>query len=132
MAGPFRTFSKEHSYISGLILTVVGLFGVYGSFSGNLAAMLAALFDPSDLRLVNPATNQVTIPAVGKAPAKSPGSGGTPTLTPVPAQAPGASNSGGGKIVQLPGTGGDPALDPIELPVAAGSYQGNSGGTTLA
>ena len=44
-----RTYFSQHSLLTGLSLVVIGLFGVYGSLSGYLAPMIAALFDPTAL-----------------------------------------------------------------------------------
>ncbi len=39
----------------GGLMTVVGAFVVYGAVTGNLAAMLAAIFDPGAGKYVGPA-----------------------------------------------------------------------------
>lgn len=39
----------HHPYLLGLILIVVGGFGLVGSVTGTLPSMIAALFDPSTL-----------------------------------------------------------------------------------
>lgn len=49
MANPLTDFKTDHHVIVGIALITVGVFGVYGAITGRLAAMLAALFDPSDL-----------------------------------------------------------------------------------
>lgn len=42
-------FFSDHSYITGTALVVIGIFGFLGSITGNLAKMMAALWDPHDL-----------------------------------------------------------------------------------
>jgi hypothetical protein len=44
-----RTYFSQHSLLTGLALVIVGLLGVYGSLTGYLAEMIAALFDPEAL-----------------------------------------------------------------------------------
>lgn len=39
----------QHPYIAGLLLIIVGGVGLIGSITGNLPAMIAALFDPDTL-----------------------------------------------------------------------------------
>ena len=41
------TARTHHPYVVGLILIVVGCVGLVGSITGNLPAMLGALFDPN-------------------------------------------------------------------------------------
>jgi hypothetical protein len=50
MPGPF----SGHSYITGAVLIGIGGLGIYGSFSGNLATMIAALFSPQYLSATVP------------------------------------------------------------------------------
>lgn len=77
----YGQFTSRHSFLSGLILIAIGVAGVYGSISGQLAAMLAALFDPTDLYTIQNAT--ANAPAVpGLEPSGGGGSGGgSPTPT---------------------------------------------------
>jgi hypothetical protein len=49
MANGFSTFKEKHHYASGIILVVVGVTGIVGSFTGNLASMIAALWVPDIL-----------------------------------------------------------------------------------
>lgn len=49
MANGFTTFKQNHSVITGLVLTTIGLVGVVGSVTGELANMIAALFVPDIL-----------------------------------------------------------------------------------
>ena len=44
-----RTYFSKHSVFTGMALIAIGLFGMYGSVTGLLAPMLAALFDPTAL-----------------------------------------------------------------------------------
>jgi hypothetical protein len=53
LPGPF----SGHSYITGTILIAVGAFGIFGSLSGNLAPMIAALFAPQYLDATQGANN---------------------------------------------------------------------------
>lgn len=63
MAGTIGQFKSDHHTIFGLALITVGVFGVIGSLTGNLAVMLAALFDPSALSVgSNGGTNAPLIP----------------------------------------------------------------------
>lgn len=39
----------EHHYIAGALLLFVGVMGIAGSVTGTLPAMIAGLFEPSDL-----------------------------------------------------------------------------------
>lgn len=39
----------QHPRLVGVALVLVGAFGAYGAFTGYLAPMLAALFDPTGL-----------------------------------------------------------------------------------
>lgn len=43
------SFKEDHPYATGLVILVVAGFGVAGSVTGQLAAMLAALWTPSAL-----------------------------------------------------------------------------------
>lgn len=47
----------EHPYTVGIILIVVGLTGLVGSITGQLPAMIAALFVPDALEDANTASN---------------------------------------------------------------------------
>jgi hypothetical protein len=49
VANPITDFKNDHHVILGLFLIGVGAFGVIGSITGRLPAMIAGLFDPSDL-----------------------------------------------------------------------------------
>jgi hypothetical protein len=49
LANGFSTFRSNHGIITGLIFTTVGLAGVVGSITGELANMIAALFVPDIL-----------------------------------------------------------------------------------
>ena len=40
---------RSYQYVLAGGLIIVGLVGAFGSFTGNLASMLAGLFDPSIL-----------------------------------------------------------------------------------
>lgn len=40
---------NEHPIVTGILLLAIGALGIAGSVTGNLAPMIAALFDPSDL-----------------------------------------------------------------------------------
>jgi hypothetical protein len=40
---------KKHQYVVGFGLVLIGVLGIAGTITGSLAAMLAALFDPSIL-----------------------------------------------------------------------------------
>ena len=73
MPGAFSTFKSEHQYVSGMVVVLVGLFGIAGSVTGSLGAMLAALFVPSALS------------STGQTVGGTPGPTGTPTI-------PGANN----------------------------------------
>jgi hypothetical protein len=48
-------FSQSHSFVSGVLLIAIGVAGIIGSVSGNLAGMIAALIDPTDLYTVKAA-----------------------------------------------------------------------------
>lgn len=43
------SFKEDHPYATGILLVVIAGFGVAGSVTGQLAAMLAALWVPSAL-----------------------------------------------------------------------------------
>ena len=49
MPNPVTQFSQDHHYASGIILIAVGLVGIVGSVTGELANMLAALWVPDAL-----------------------------------------------------------------------------------
>lgn len=49
MANPLSDFAQDHHIILGIALVGIGVFGFIGSATGRLPAMLAGLFDPSDL-----------------------------------------------------------------------------------
>lgn len=49
MPNPISDFKNDHHVILGIFLIGVGAFGVIGSITGRLPAMIAGLFDPSDL-----------------------------------------------------------------------------------
>lgn len=49
MANALTDFRQDHHVILGVFLLAVGAFGVLGSVTGRLPAMIAGLFDPSDL-----------------------------------------------------------------------------------
>ena len=49
MANGFSTFKQDHHYATGIILMAVGVTGAIGSFTGELANMLAALWVPDIL-----------------------------------------------------------------------------------
>ena len=63
----------------GLLMTAVGAFVVYGALTGNLAAMLAAIFDPGVLSAATPGPstniNQFGPRPKGSASAIQPGTG---------------------------------------------------------
>lgn len=44
MPSDLSSFKTDHHYVSGLVLMTVGLFGIAGSITGRLAAMMAGLF----------------------------------------------------------------------------------------
>lgn len=80
-----KEFGQTHGFTSGLILLIVGGIGAYGALSGNLAAMLAALFQPTDLYTV------VNINPTSGGPPAIPGPGSPPTgATPGSPELPGA------------------------------------------
>jgi hypothetical protein len=49
LANGFSTFKQNHGIVTGAIFTTVGLVGVVGSITGELANMIAALFVPDIL-----------------------------------------------------------------------------------
>ncbi len=49
MANGFSSFKQDHHYASGILLATVGVVGVIGALTGNLANMLAALWVPDIL-----------------------------------------------------------------------------------
>lgn len=110
-------FTQTHGFVSGLILVSVGIMGIYGALSGNLAAMLAALFEPTDLYTINASFSGAppAIPGPGGGPSGGGGGGGTPSSpalpsTPLPPAIPSAPPiqiplPGGGTGIGLPAIG---------------------------
>ena len=76
MPNGLKSFTSNHSYLTGIAITVVGLLGLYGAISGNLAPMIAAIFDTSVLRESKEAKTGSKIPFIIPI-AKTGGSGGT-------------------------------------------------------
>lgn len=62
MPNGFRNLGTNHRVFAGGVLLVVGVFGLYGSFTGTLAPMLAALFDPGALRAVKNVQDILGVP----------------------------------------------------------------------
>lgn len=105
------SFKADHPYATGLLLIVVAGFGIAGSVTGQLAAMLAALWVPDALEVNqayggsggNPtgATGQIIQGLTGGLLASNPTSPAAPA-TPAP-----SSNTGG---VQGPQFGSVPGI----------------------
>lgn len=115
MASSISEFTETHTFVSGIILLAVGLVGVYGAVSGNLASMLAALFEPTDLYTVDTSKLNPTPGVPGKAPSggdSGGGGGGGGSGTPSTPELP------GGQQPQLP-TPNPPELGPGGLPEIA-------------
>jgi hypothetical protein len=105
-------FTGSHSFVSGVILIAVGVAGVIGSLSGNLAAMIAALIDPMDL-YTSTATSGTNAPLI---PPNTGGGGGEgePTTG-------SGSGSSGGSAGELPsGTPSLPSGGIPEIPLTGG------------
>ncbi len=62
--GSVSQFTQSHSFVSGLILLLVGAVGVVGSVTGNLAGMIAALVDPTDLYPATAGSGLLGIPLI--------------------------------------------------------------------
>lgn len=103
-------FAQKHSFVSGSILVAIGVAGIIGSVSGNLAGMLAALFDPLDLDTASAAAIGNAPPAVG--PGNPPGTPGEPS-TPSNPSLPAPSNP------TAPSLPGPPEIGGIPLPEIA-------------
>lgn len=102
----------QYKYAIGITMIAVGIFGMIGSLTGNLAPMIAALFAPEYLVAPNnnapyvpPALGGVELPGLGVYGSGQPALGGQPSL-------------GSGGLPTL-GTGGIPSIGPggvLELP----------------
>lgn len=91
-------FTGSHSFVSGVIILAIGVAGIIGSVSGNLASMISALIDPTNLYTV-------TQQALGGPTAVGlPPSGGEPS-SPSSPSLPGAP--------ALPGNANPPSISPL-------------------
>lgn len=83
MANGLSDLKNNHQYLTGGMLVLVGLIGLFGSFTGTLAPILAALFDPADLRNTK---NAVTLVGVADSNTRTgetvPGENTTPSTAP--------------------------------------------------
>ena len=85
MPNGFTNLKNDHQYLAGGVLLLIGLFGLYGSFTGTLAPMLAALFDPPALRNVKGSATILKLPPA--APALQDFTPGEPPATATPPDA---------------------------------------------
>lgn len=73
------TIHSKHQYVVGITLTVVGVFGVLGSLTGNLAPMIAALFAPQYIQAASGSNSAPTsVNAPGSSDKEVPNSATTP------------------------------------------------------
>lgn len=85
MANPLSDFVGDHHVIMGVALMTIGVFGAYGSITGRLPSMLAALFDSKDMVQGGkgkgpPSVVQNAVSAAGVNPG-APGGGAAPAFS---------------------------------------------------
>jgi hypothetical protein len=111
MASAIGSFKQGHHIVFGVALAAVGVFGMIGSVTGNLACMIAALFDPSILVDASSGGGGITgIPGLEPTNEEPPSTG-----TPIEPAPPAISPSSPPEL----GTGGAPWYD-VFPEIAAG------------
>lgn len=112
-----REFTRTHSFVTGVILTTIGIVGLFGAISGNLATMLAALFEPTDIFTID--TSKInTFPGLpGNVPSGGGGGGGGAPALPPSSGTPSTPSIPANPAPSLPGVPELPVPGIGELPI---------------